>query len=307
MSELLCIVGPTAAGKTDAALALAETLNGEIISVDSALVYRGMDIGTAKPDLATRQRVPHWLIDIRDPEQPYTAADFSQDAEAAIADIEARGKRPIVVGGTMLYVRALLQGLSALPPADPALRAQLAQELGSRGALALHAELAAVDPAAAARIHPNDPQRLLRALEVYRQTGTAITALQGAWQAAPRRAGRLLALSPADRGLLHQRIEQRVDAMIAAGFLAEVRALVHRPGMHAELPAMRAVGYRQAWGHLRREYDHARFRELTIHATRQLAKRQLTWLRSETQVCWLDPTVADLPKRLLAAALAPMD
>lgn len=302
---LLCLVGPTAAGKSALALELAERHGAEIVSVDSALAYRGMDIGSAKPSAEEQARVRHWLIDLREPTQPWSAADFVTDAEAAIADIEARGKRPLLVGGTMLYLRALLQGLSQLPAADPAIRARLAVELATRGAGELHAELAGIDPAAAARIHRNDPQRLLRALEVYRQTGMPLSELQAAWQGAPRRPGVLLALSPADRSLLHRRIGERFDAMLAAGFLDEVRALMARPGVHRELPAMRAVGYRQAWGHLAGEYDLARCRELAIHATRQLAKRQLTWLRGTPGVEWFDPTdarqVAALCSRVAAA------
>ena len=307
MTPLLCLIGPTAAGKTELALQLAEAHGAEIVSVDSALAYRGMDIGTAKPSPAERARVRHWLIDVREPTQSWSAADFVADAEAAIGDIESRGRRPLLVGGTMLYLRALLQGLSELPAADPALRAQLAAELAERGAAALHAELARIDPDAAQRIHPNDPQRLLRALEVYRQTGTPISVLQRAWAGTPRRQGVLLALAPADRGLLHRRIEQRFDAMLAAGFLDEVRALVQLPGIHRDLPSMRSVGYRQAWGHLAGEYDLARCRDLAIFATRQLAKRQLTWLRGTAGVEWFDPTERQAVARLrdrAASALA---
>jgi len=290
MKPLICIVGPTAAGKSDIALDLAQRLGGELVSVDSALVYRGMDIGSAKPSAAERSSVRHWLIDVREPDQPYSAADFVADAEVAIADIEARGRLPLLVGGTMLYLRALLQGLSELPSSDPVLRAQLATELAERGASALHRELAGIDPAAAARIHPNDPQRLLRALEVFRQTGTPISVLQQTWSGVARRSGVLIALAPADRSLLHQRIAKRFDAMLAAGFLDEVRALMQRPGMHPDLPSMRAVGYRQAWGHLAGDYDLARCRDLSIYATRQLAKRQLTWLRGSAGVEWFNPT-----------------
>jgi tRNA dimethylallyltransferase len=307
MTPLVCLIGPTAAGKTELALQLAEEHGAEIVSVDSALAYRGMDIGTAKPSRTEQARVRHWLIDVRAPTQSWSAADFVGDAEAAISDIESRGKRPLLVGGTMLYLRALLQGLSELPAADPALREQLAGELISRGAAELHAELGKIDPEAARRIHPNDPQRLLRALEVYRQTGTPISMLQRAWTGAPRRPGVLLALAPADRGLLHRRIEQRFDAMLTAGFLDEVRALMQLPGIHRDLPSMRSVGYRQAWGHLAGEYDLARCRELSIYATRQLAKRQLTWLRGTAGVVWFDPTdlqaVARLRERA-ASALA---
>jgi tRNA dimethylallyltransferase len=304
LRPLNCIVGPTAAGKTALSLALAERLGAEIISADSAQVYRGMDIGSAKPAVAERARVPHWLIDVREPDEPYSAAEFAADAEAAILDIESRGRWPLVVGGTMLYVRALVHGLSPLPPADPALRAKLAAELAARGVSALHAELAQVDPVAAARIHRNDPQRILRALEVWRLTGTPISALQGAWRAPPRRPARLLALSPPTRTVLHRRIEQRVDRMIEAGLLAEVRLLMARFGPHRELPALRAVGYRQAWRHLLGEYDFATFRAKTIHATRQLAKRQLTWLRGEANVTWFDPDEPGVLERLLASCRA---
>ncbi|MBK8066999.1 MAG: tRNA (adenosine(37)-N6)-dimethylallyltransferase MiaA [Rhodanobacteraceae bacterium] len=292
MTPLVCLIGPTAAGKTELALQLAEEHGAEIVSVDSALAYRGMDIGSAKPSQAERARVRHWLIDVREPTQSWSAADFVADAEAAVGDIESRSKRPLLVGGTMLYLRALLQGLSELPAADPLLREQLAAELASRGAAELHAELGRIDADAARRIHPNDPQRLLRALEVYRQTGTPISVLQRAWTGAPRRPGLLLALAPADRSLLHRRIEQRFDAMLAGGFLDEVRALMQLPGIHRDLPSMRSVGYRQAWGHLAGEYDLARCRELAIFATRQLAKRQLTWLRGTEGVEWFDPTDA---------------
>ena len=300
MSPLICLVGPTAAGKTATALALAERLQAEIVSVDSALVYRGMDIGSAKPSPAERARVRHWLIDIREPEQAYTAADFVRDAEAAIADIEARGKRPLVVGGTLLYVRALLQGLSELPQADPAIRQALEAELAELGSPALHRRLAEVDPVAAARIHPNDPQRILRALEVHAQTGVPISQLQGAWAQAPRRPGLLLALAPPDRGVLHRRIEARVDAMLAAGLIEEVRTLAARPGMRDDLPSMRCVGYRQVLGFLRGEYDLPRCRELIVYATRQLAKRQLTWLRGEPATRWFDPDQPGLIDVLLA-------
>jgi tRNA dimethylallyltransferase len=293
LKPLICILGPTAAGKSDIALRLADEFGAEIVSVDSALVYRGMDIGTAKPTPAERASVRHWLIDLVEPTEPWSAAEFVTGAEAAIADIEARGRVPLLVGGTMLYVRALLQGLSELPAADPAMRAQLIAELAGRGAADLHAELARVDPDAGARIHQNDPQRLLRALEVYRLTRTPISALQQAWRQKPRRAGVLIALAPADRALLHQRIQARFDAMLAAGFLDEVRMLMQRPCMHADLPSMRAVGYRQAWGHLVGDYDLARCRDLAIFATRQLAKRQWTWLRGMPEVEWVDSSAAD--------------
>jgi tRNA dimethylallyltransferase len=310
MTPLICVVGPTAAGKSDIALRLADEIGGEIVSVDSALVYRGMDIGSAKPTPAERAAVPHWLIDLVEPNVAYSAAEYVADAEHAIADIESRNRQPLLVGGTMLYLRALLQGLSELPAADPDLRAQLALELAERGAIELHAELARIDPAAGRRIHPNDPQRLLRALEVFRLTGTPISELQQAWRRAPRRGGVLIALAPADRALLHQRIAQRFDHMLAAGFLDEVRALMQRPGMHPDLPSMRAVGYRQAWGHLAGEYDLARCRDLVIYATRQLAKRQFTWLRGLDAVTWVDSSATDAFSRVRAhvlAALTPGD
>ena len=304
---IVCLVGPTASGKSELSMQLAESLGAEIISADSALVYRGMNIGTAKPSHVDRARVPHWLIDTREPTEAYSAADFVSDAESAIADIQARGRIALVVGGTLLYVRALLQGLSTLPPADPKLRTVLASELQTRGAAELHAELGRVDPTAAARIHPNDPQRLLRALEVYRQTGNAISSLQGAWKAAPRRTGLLLGLIPADRALLHTRIAARLDAMLAAGFLDEVRALMAVPGMHDDLPAMRAVGYRQALGHLRGEYGQDRFRELALYATRQLAKRQLTWLRGEPDLNVFDPAGAEALNCMLTRIRSALD
>ena len=304
---IVCLVGPTASGKSELSMQLAESLGAEIISADSALVYRGMNIGTAKPSHVDRARVPHWLIDTREPTEAYSAADFVSDAESAIADIQARGRIALVVGGTLLYVRALLQGLSTLPPADPKLRKVLASELQTRGAAELHAELGRVDPTAAARIHPNDSQRLLRALEVYRQTGNAISSLQGAWKAAPRRTGLLLGLIPADRALLHTRIAARLDAMLAAGFLDEVRALMAVPGMHDDLPAMRAVGYRQALGHLRGEYGQDRFRELALYATRQLAKRQLTWLRGEPDLNVFDPAGAEALNCMLTRIRSALD
>jgi len=296
---IVCLVGPTAAGKSELSLQLAEALNAEIVSADSALVYRGMDIGTAKPDALARARVPHWLLDLRSPVETYSAAEFVSDADAAIADIESRGKLALVVGGTWLYVRALLQGLSDLPSADAAIRVALAQDLANRGHAALHAELVSIDPAAGKRIHANDTQRLLRALEVWRQTGTPISELQSAWAQQPRRAGLVLALAPPDRSILHARIEQRLDQMIAGGFLDEVRALMQILGLHADLPSMRAVGYRQAYGYLRGEYGLTRFRELALYATRQLAKRQLTWLRGEPSISQFDPAAGDSLKSIL--------
>ncbi|WMJ68693.1 tRNA (adenosine(37)-N6)-dimethylallyltransferase MiaA [Stenotrophomonas sp. 24(2023)] len=293
----IAVMGPTASGKTATAIALARQLDGEIVSVDSALVYRGLDIGSAKPDAGERARAPHHLLDLRDPWQPYSAAEFAADAAQVVAGIVARGKVPILAGGTGLYFRALLQGLSPMPEADPATRAQLAAEAAERGWAALHAELAAVDPAAAARIHATDPQRIQRALEVYRLTGIAISEWQRRPGVDPLPVRTLkLILAPRERAVLHQRIEARFDAMLAQGFLDEVRALRALPQMARvaaplDLPAVRAVGYRQAWEYLDGQGDAACFRDKAIFATRQLAKRQLTWLRGELDARWFDPHV----------------
>ena len=286
----IALMGPTASGKTALALDWAERLDTEVISVDSALVYRGLDIGAAKPDAATRARIPHRLVDVRDPHQTYSAADFATDALAAMQALAARGCVPLLAGGTMLYFHALLHGLSPMPAADPSLRAVLQAELEERGAAALHAELARHDPEAAARIHANDPQRLLRALEVFRLSGRPISDWQRAARAAPFpfRVLRLV-LAPQDRAVLHGRIAARFDAMLEAGFLDEVRRLRADPRLHPDLPSIRAVGYRQAWRLLDGECTAAEFREQAIAATRQLAKRQLTWLRGELDARWLDP------------------
>jgi tRNA dimethylallyltransferase len=279
--QWLGLAGPTASGKTAAALALAGALPRpvEIVSVDSALVYRGMDIGTAKPGAAERAAVPHHLIDILDPREAYSAAQFVADAARLIAGIRSRGALPLLVGGTMLYFKALLDGLDAMPAADPALRAQLDAEAAERGWPALHAELARVDPATAARLAPNDAQRIQRALEVWRATGRPLSSFHR-----PRARGTphdtpLISLEPASRGWLHERIAQRFDAMLAAGFVDEVRVLRERGDLHLGLPSMRCVGYRQAWEALDAG-DLTPLRERGIAATRQLAKRQLTWLRS---------------------------
>jgi len=291
----IAILGPTASGKTAFALDCAERFGGEIVSVDSALVYRGLDIGAAKPTAEELARVPHHLIDIRDPWQPYSAAEFAIDARRAIDGILARGRLPILAGGTGLYFRALLHGLAPMPEADPALRAAIEAEARERGWPALHAELARVDPVAAARIHATDPQRIQRALEVYRASGRPISAWQAEAPRSPLPARVLkLVLAPSDRALLHARIERRFDAMLEAGFLDEVRALRALPEMQAvaaplDLPAIRAVGYRQAWEHLDGRFDTAGFRDRAIFATRQLAKRQLTWLRGELDARWFDP------------------
>ncbi|MES5815606.1 tRNA (adenosine(37)-N6)-dimethylallyltransferase MiaA [Pseudoxanthomonas sp. Soil82] len=291
----IAVMGPTASGKTAFAVELARQYGGEIVSVDSALVYRGLDIGAAKPDARERAGVPHHLLDIREPWQPYSAAEFAGDARLAIDGIVARGRLPVLAGGTGLYFQALLRGLAAMPEADPGLREAIAAEAAQRGWAALHEELARVDPPAAARIRPGDTQRIQRALEVYRLSGRPISA----WQRdppPPRLPLRVLklVLAPVDRAVLHARIARRFDAMLDAGFLDEVRALRARPELRAhprplDLPALRAVGYRQAWEHLDGATDAAAFRDRAVHATRQLAKRQLTWLRGELDARWFDP------------------
>ena len=303
----IALMGPTASGKTALALDWAERLGGEIVSVDSALVCRGLDIGAAKPEAAELARVPHHLIDVREPWQPYSAAEFAADARAALDAIVARGRVPILAGGTGLYFHALLHGLSAMPTADPAMRAVIAGEIASRGLPALHAELAAVDPVSAARIHATDAQRIQRALEVFRVSGRTISAWRAA-PAAPRLPFRVLklVLAPPDRATLHQRIEHRFDLMLAAGFLDEVRRLRAAPALQnhphpLDLPAVRAVGYRQAWEYLDGQGGAADFQARAIHATRQLAKRQLTWLRGELDARWFDPITQRAP---LEAALA---
>jgi tRNA dimethylallyltransferase len=288
------LMGPTASGKTALAVSLVERFPLEIISVDSALVYRDMNIGTAKPDAVTLARAPHHLLDIRDPTEAYSAAAFCEDARRLMADIVARGKVPLLVGGTMLYFRALLQGLDDLPRADPALRQALEKEAADRGWPALHGELAQVDPVTAARLAPNDSQRVGRALEIFRLTGQPMSAqLDKAQTALPYRVLQL-ALIPSDRAVLHQRIAERFDAMLAEGLLDEVTALRQRYSLTAGLPAMRAVGYRQAWAYLEGETDLNGLRDQGIAATRQLAKRQLTWLRSWPDAVVLDALADDL-------------
>ncbi len=278
--DAVFLMGPTASGKTALAVELTRRFPLAVVSVDSALVYRGMDIGTAKPDAATRDLAPHALVDIRDPEESYSAAEFRRDALAAMDAARAAGRVPLLVGGTGLYFSALQRGLSALPQADPALRARLATEAAADGWGVLHRRLARLDPAAATRIHRNDPQRIQRALEVIELTGRSLSAQQG--QVRDRPPWRLLklALLP-ERAVLHQRIAERFQAMVGAGLLDEVRMLQQRPGLTGDSPSMRAVGYRQAWEHLHGATTHAAFVERGIHATRQLAKRQCTWLRGE--------------------------
>jgi tRNA dimethylallyltransferase len=287
-------MGPTGAGKSELALDLARRFPFEIVSVDSAQVYRGMDIGTAKPDVATRARIPHHLIDIRDPEESYSAGEFVREASAVMREIWARGRQPLLVGGTMLYFHALQGGLAELPEADPQVRADIEARAAAGGWAALHEELGQVDPAAAARIHVNDPQRIQRALEVYRVTGEPITRLQQS--AAPALAGIEVlefAISPADRAVLHARIAARFEAMWADGFLDEVRRLRQRSTLSAEHPSMRAVGYRQLWQFLAGDARLEDSKKQALAATRQLAKRQLTWLRRRERARWVDSAQTD--------------
>ncbi|MFL6607940.1 tRNA (adenosine(37)-N6)-dimethylallyltransferase MiaA [Pseudomonas alvandae] len=313
MSQLppaIFLMGPTAAGKTDLAIELTKVLPCELISVDSALVYRGMDIGTAKPSKELLAEFPHRLIDILDPAEAYSAADFRRDALQAMAEITARGKIPLLVGGTMLYYKALVDGLADMPAADPEVRAQIEEEAARLGWQALHEQLAAIDPESAARIHPNDPQRLSRALEVYRVSGQSMTALRQRQSAQSTEAAASglqqlpytvanLAIAPADRQVLHRRIEQRFTLMLEQGFIDEVVALRERSDLHAGLPSIRAVGYRQVWDYLDGKLTSAEMRERGIIATRQLAKRQFTWLRSWTDLHWLDSLDCDnLPRAL---------
>jgi tRNA dimethylallyltransferase len=286
----LLLMGPTGAGKSDLALELADRLPLDIVSVDSALVYRGMDIGTAKPTPEEQARVPHHLIDILDPAQSYSAGEFLRDAHMAMQAIWARGRQPLLVGGTMMYFHALTHGIAELPQGDAQLRADIEREAATRGWGALHAELARVDAAAARRIHVNDPQRIQRALEVFRLTGTPITDLQQARRSPLTAIDTLeIALAPTERSRLHQNIERRFERMMQRGFLAEVRALRERGDLTLIHPSIRCVGYRQLWQHLEGEFGLEEGIRRGITATRQLAKRQWTWLRRRTQATWLDP------------------
>jgi tRNA dimethylallyltransferase len=287
------LMGPTASGKTDLAISLCKRFPCDIISVDSALVYRGMNIGTAKPDADTLRRAPHQLIDIRDPEDSYSAGDFVRDASAAIDRSIAAGRIPLLAGGTMMYFRALTEGIAELPTADEAIRRKIDQEAEHKGWPAMHAELERIDAVVAARLNPNDSQRIQRALEVYRMSGKSL----GDWQrdavAATGDTGYVkIALQIEPRKRLHERIEQRLDQMIADGFEDEMRTLRARPGLGGDSPAMRCVGYRQFWAYLDGDYSETEARDRTLFATRQLAKRQLTWLRSENDVFSVDPLEA---------------
>jgi tRNA dimethylallyltransferase len=286
----IALMGPTASGKTALAVDWAQQLDTQVISVDSALVYRGLDIGAAKPDAATLALAPHHLVDVRDPHEVFSAADFAREALPPMQALAARGRVPLLVGGTGLYFSALLNGLSDMPAADPALRAVIAAQAADCGWPALHAELAAVDPDAGLRIKPQDAQRITRALEVYRATGRPISQWQreGVRGTFPFRVLRLV-LAPADRAVLHARIARRFDQMLADGFLDEMKRLRADPRLHPDLPSMRAVGYRQAWHFLDGDTDADTFRDQAIAATRQLAKRQGTWLRAQADARWLDP------------------
>lgn len=298
--QVVCLMGPTASGKTGLAVELAEQHNFEIISVDSALVYKGMDIGTAKPDADLLARAPHRLIDIIDPIESYSAADFVDDAVAHVEEILANGKTPLLVGGTMMYFNALQKGLADMPKADAELRQQIEQEAAQQGWAALHAELAAVDPEAAERIHPNDPQRLQRALEVYRLTGKTMTQ----WWAEQEKVALPfdminMAVMPKERSVLHERIELRFHQMMEQGFLAEVEALYQRGDLTIDMPSMRCVGYRQLWQYLDGDdlLEDAIFKGVV--ASRQLAKRQLTWLRGWEDLMIFDSLSHDLVSEAL--------
>lgn len=308
----IALAGPTASGKTAAALAIAARWPVEIISVDSALVYRGMDIGTAKPTPAELAAVPHHLIDIRDPAQAYSAADFARDATRLVGEIAARGRTALLVGGTMLYFKALLDGLDELPAADPAVRAALDARARDQGWPALHAELQRVDPVTAARLFPKDAQRIQRALEVFQVSGRPLSSFHSGRERGaegPLDEARLLSLEPQDRAWLHARIAERFEAMLAAGLLDEVRALRARGDLHADLPSMRCVGYRQAWTTLDAQATPdaaalAELRDRGVFATRQLAKRQLTWLRSMPQRVVVPADAPDALAQVLTHARA---
>ena len=300
LPPLVCLMGPTASGKTDLAMYLYDQFPCELVSVDSVLVYRGMDVGSAKPDAQTLQRYPHHLIDILDPAEPYSAARFRDDALALIQDITARGRVPLLVGGTMLYFKALAGGLASMPSADPVVRARIEAMALEQGWPAVHAALAQVDPASAERIHPNDPQRISRAYEVFLGSGITLTQWherQHAEKAADQTPGsgvlpytvRYLAVAPRERSVLHERIAERFSLMLQQGLISEVEALHARGDLDVSMPSIRAVGYRQVWDYLEGRLDYEQMRERGIIATRQLAKRQFTWLRGWNEpIEWLD-------------------
>jgi len=291
-AEALVLTGPTASGKSAWAVRLAEELPIEIISMDSAQVYQGMDIGTAKPSTALRARIPHHLIDILDPAEAYSAGQFVADCARLIDEIRGRGRVPVVVGGTMLYLNALLVGIADLPRGSAELRQRIDAQAALEGWPRLHSELARLDPEAAARIHPNDPQRIQRALEVCYATGQPLSQLQRIRRPVLAHLPRW-ALAPLDRSALHRRIEQRLSQMMSQGFLDEVAWLYRRGDLTSRHPAMRAVGYRQLWGHLEGRYGLGEARDKALAATRQLAKRQLTWLRADREIRWIDPDAPD--------------
>jgi tRNA dimethylallyltransferase len=298
------LMGPTASGKTDIALRLTEQLPCDIISVDSAMIYRGMDIGTAKPDAATLRKTPHRLIDIRDPSEPYSAAQFRNDALVEIEEIRQRGRIPLLVGGTMLYFKALENGLSLLPHADKGIRDKIEEQAQLEGWAALHVRLKSIDPVAAGRIHPNDPQRIQRALEVYELTGETLTnlMLKGRSGSLPFKIIKMI-ISPTEREDLHQRIEQRFYDMMEAGFVKEVENLHHRGDLTLDLPSTRCVGYRQLWQYLDGKYVYDEAVKKGIYATRQLAKRQLTWLRAEKDSEWHDGADKNIMHKLLKTVM----
>ena len=296
MTKAVFLLGPTASGKSAVALQLAEEFPVEIVSVDSAQVYRGMDVGTAKPDAAMRARTPHHLIDIVDPTEAYSAGRFREDALRLVSEIHARGRIPLLAGGTMLYFRALTRGLANLPPAQPAIRREIEARAKFAGWPAMHGELREIDPVAAARIEPTDAQRIQRALEVHRHTGRRLSDFH-AGEAAPLPFEALkLSLEPSERSVLHARIAERFRAMLAAGLVDELRALRERHALHEGLPSMRAVGYRQAWQAIEDPRDMAMLEARGVAATRQLAKRQLTWLRAMNDVERLDCLRKDLAR-----------
>lgn len=301
----ICLMGPTASGKTALAIDLVQRFPMEIISVDSAQIYRDMDIGTGKPDAETLAIAPHRLIDFLDPAEAYSAARFCTDARREMADIRAKGRIPLLVGGTMLYFKALRDGLATMPSADPEIRAKIEAQAAAEGWAAVHAELAKVDPVAAARIHPNDPQRLQRALEVYLVSGQSLTEWQ---QQAKQQSGQMneddesllfLGIQPSDRAVLHERIAQRFRSMVELGLTDEVAKLKARGDLHLGLPSMRSVGYRQVWQYLDGDYGYDAMMERGIIATRQLAKRQITWLRSWGDLHSFDSNDRDLMDRVI--------
>lgn len=294
--KAIFIMGPTASGKTALAMRVYDSMACELISVDSVLIYKGMDIGSAKPSLEEQQRYPHHLIDFLEPNQAYSAADFRRDALSLMQDIHQRDKTPVLVGGTMMYFNILLNGMSQVPNADEKIRAEILWQAEQLGWDVLHQQLAEIDPESAQRIHPNDPQRIQRALEVYRSSGKTMTQ----WREIEHQQKQdfpfhavQFALAPEDRAILHQRIADRFDQMLEQGFQQEVEALMARGDLQADMPSMRAVGYRQMWQHLHGEFDYAAMREKGVAATRQLAKRQLTWLRSWPDLHWLYSSAAD--------------